>query len=439
MTSRPARARTPRDPVRAASFAVFAVFFLSGFNFASWASRLPAVRDGLGLDAARMGLLLLMASAGSLVALPLAGTFIERFGARRTVVGSAALNVGGLTLAAVGVALENVVLAGVGLVVYGVGTGVWDAAMNVEGAVVEQRLGRTVMPRYHAGFSLGTVAAAGIAAVAAGVHVPVVVHLPVALALSMVAVVVAVRAFLTDAGVVVHGDVPDERAAAPGGARRALAAWLEPRTLLIGLVVLAAALTEGAANDWVSLAVVDGFDTAHALGAVALGVFLASMTGMRWFGTSLLDRWGRVRVLRLCAGLALVGLALFGLAPTMWLALVGIVVWGAGAALGFPVGMSAAADDPLRAAARVSVVSTIGYSAFLAGPPLLGLLAEHVGYRHALLVILVPVALGILVSAAAAPLASATSSGTDTMADPALAVPPEAHAHGRADVPDERP
>lgn len=439
------RARTPRDPVRAASFAVFAVFFLSGFNFASWASRLPAVRDGLGLDATRMGLLLLMASAGSLVALPLAGTFIERFGARRTVVGSAALNAGGLTLAAVGVALENVVLAGVGLVVYGVGTGVWDAAMNVEGAVVEQRLGRTVMPRYHAGFSLGTVAAAGIAAVAAGVHVPVVVHLPVALGLSMVAVLVAVRAFLaatdaaTDAGSGAHGDAAHERAAAPSGARRALAAWLEPRTLLIGLVVLAAALTEGAANDWVSLAVVDGFDTAHALGAVALGVFLASMTGMRWFGTALLDRWGRVRVLRLCAGLALVGLALFGLAPAMWLALVGIVVWGAGAALGFPVGMSAAADDPLRAAARVSVVSTIGYSAFLAGPPLLGLLAEHVGYRHALLVILVPVALGILVSGAAAPLASATSSGTDTMADPALAVPPETLARERADAPDERP
>ena len=90
---------------------------------------------------------------------------------------------------------------------------------------------------------------------------------------------------------------------------------------------------------------------------------------MRWFGTTLLDRYGRVAVLRLCAGLSLVGLLIFGLAGPLWLAVVGIVAWGAGAALGFPVGMSAAADDPLRAAARVSVVSTIGYSAFLAGPP----------------------------------------------------------------------
>ena len=419
------RPATLRDPVRAASFAVFATFFLSGFNFASWASRLPAVRDGLELSAGRVGLLLLVGSVGSLVALPLSGTIIERIGARRTVVASACLNAGGLSLAAVGVAAGSVPLAGLGLVVYGVGTGVWDAAMNVEGAVVEQRLGRTVMPRYHAGFSLGTVAAAGVAAVAAWLHVPVVVHLPVVLAVSTVAVLVSVRAYLVETAPAQahHAEATASATGSTGRARRALAAWLEPRTLLIGLVVLAAALTEGAANDWVSLAVVDGFETAHAVGAVALAVFLGSMTTMRWFGTALLDRYGRVFVLRLCALLALVGLALFGLAPTMWLAIVGVVAWGAGAALGFPVGMSAAADDPLRAAARVSVVSTIGYSAFLAGPPLLGLLAQHVGYRHALLVILVPVALGVFVAGAAAPLTRNVPEPADATAGPADEVP----------------
>lgn len=182
-------------------------------------------------------------------------------------------------------------------------------------------------------------------------------------------------------------------------------AWLEPRTLLIGLVVLAAALTEGAGNDWLSLAVVDGFDRTDEIGALSFGIFVAAMTLMRFLGTGLLDRFGRVAVLRLCAGLALVGLLVFGLVPAsmLWLALVGAVLWGMGAALGFPVGMSAASDDPLRAAARVSVVSTIGYTAFLAGPPLLGLLAEHVGYRHALLAIAVPIVIGLLVVNAAAP------------------------------------
>jgi MFS family permease len=387
--------------VEKASIAVFVVFFLNGFNFASWAARLPAIRDGLGFDPAQMGLLLLVGAVGSLVALPLSGMVIERLGARRTVLAFAILNGSGLVVASIGVALGEVAVVALGLVLFGVGTGVWDASMNVEGAVVEQHLGRTIMPRYHAGFSFGTVAAAGIAAVAAWLHVPVIVHIPIAVVLSVVGVAFAVRAFLPAA------DEPDLRHPADRpekGARGALAAWLEPRTLLIGLVVLAAALTEGSANDWVSLAVVDGFDVPHALGALTFAIFVTAMTGMRWFGTTLLDRYGRVAILRLCAALSIVGLVTFALAGHLWLAVVGIVAWGAGAALGFPVGMSAAADDPIRAAARVSVVSTIGYSAFLAGPPLIGLLAQHVGYRHALLVIVVPVVLGLLVVNAAAPL-----------------------------------
>lgn len=399
--------------VRTASTAVFVVFFLNGFNFASWASRMPAIRDGLGFSPQKMGLLLLVASVGSLLALPLSGMVVERLGARRTVLSFAVLNASGLVVASLGVAVGQVAVVALGMVLFGVGTGVWDAAMNLEGAAVEQKLGRTVMPRYHAGFSFGTMAAAGIAAVVAALHVPVAVHLPVAVALSTAGVVLAVRAFLPagaerDASASPSADGVDTTAdpstAAPRGARGALAAWRESRTLLIGLVVLAAALTEGAANDWVSLAVVDGFDVSHALGAVGFGVFVTAMTAMRLFGTALLDRFGRVVVLRITAALALVGLLLFCLVGPLWLALVGVVFWGAGAALGFPVGMSAAADDPLRAAARVSVVSTIGYSAFLAGPPLLGLLADAVGYRNALLAIAVPIVLGLLVTNAAAPL-----------------------------------
>ncbi|TQL03337.1 MFS transporter [Cellulomonas sp. SLBN-39] len=398
----------PTREVRLASVAVFTVFALAGLNFASWAARLPAVRDGLGLTPEQMGVLLLVGAFGSLAALPLSGLVVERLGAARTVLVFALLNAAGLATASAGVAAGQVVVVGLGLVLAGVGTGVWDAAMNLEGAVVEQRLGRTVMPRYHAGFSFGTMAAAGLAALAAWLRVPVWWHVPGVLLLSSVVVVLAVRVFLAGPGEEAHGATdPHGDAHGHGGARGAARAWVEPRTLLIGLVVLAAALTEGAANDWLGLAVVDEFDVDDAVGAVAFGLFVTAMTGMRILGTRLLDRFGRVAVLRLCAGLAAVGLLVFGTAGSLWLAMLGVVAWGLGAALGFPVGMSAAADDPLRAAPRVAVVSTIGYSAFLAGPPLLGLLAEHVGYRDALLAILVPVVLGLLVTSAAAPLRAA--------------------------------
>ena len=421
---------TPTGDARTASVAVFITFFLSGFNFSGWAARLPAVRDALGFSPNKMGVLLLLAAIGSLLALPMSGVVVQWLGARRTVQVSAGLNTAGLVLASVGVALGSVWLTGIGLSIYGIGTGVWDAAMNLEGAAAEQLLGRSMMPRYHAGFSFGTVTGAGLGAAAAALDVPVIAHLGIALTVSLAVVLFATRHFLPEG---THDAHPDD-ARGVRGAAKAFNAWGESRTLLIGLVVLAAALTEGSANDWVSLAVVDGFGTSNAVGAVAFAVFVTAMTGMRLLGTGLLDRWGRVLVLRLCAALSLVGLLVFALAPTLWLATVGVVAWGMGAALGFPVGMSAAADDPRRAPARIAVVSTIGYSAFLAGPPLLGMLAEQVGYRHALLAILAPVVIGLFVMHAARPLPGTALAGVVPL-DPAAA-PGLAAAADRTGQPD---
>lgn len=397
--------------VRSAKIAVFAVFGLNGFNFANWAARIPALRDDLSLTAAQVGLLLLVGSLGSILALPLVGLVVQRLGAGRTVAVFGVANTVGLLVAAAGIVTGHLFVVGFGLMVFGVGTGTWDAAMNIEGAAVEQRLGKAIMPRFHAAFSFGTMAGAGVGAAAAHAHLSVFSHLAVALTLSLAGVLWAVTAFLPAGNKtgISAGNTTSPAAIVPdvSRARHAFGAWLEPRTLMIGLVVLAAALTEGSANDWVGLAVVDGFDQTHAVGALVFGLFVTAMTTMRLLGTRLLDRCGRVAVLRLCAVLSIVGLLLFGLAPTLPLALVGVVLWGVGAALGFPVGMSAASDDPVRAAARVSVVSTIGYTAFLAGPPLLGLLAAQIGYRHALLAIIAPVVVGLLVLHAAAPLPTA--------------------------------
>ena len=163
-------------------------------------------------------------------------------------------------------------------------------------------------------------------------------------------------------------------------------AWREPRTLLIGVVVLVAAMTEGTANDWVSVALVEGYDLPQWAGILGFATFLSAMTIGRLLGTSALDRYGRVPVLRVLFVMAAIGslLVVFG-GPV--LAFVGAAIWGVGASLGFPVGMSAASDDPRRAAVRVSVVSTIGYLAFLAGPPFLGFLGNHVGVLHSLLLV----------------------------------------------------
>jgi predicted MFS family arabinose efflux permease len=378
--------RPPDLRVRAAARATAVAFIGAGFAFASWASRIPQVRDGLGLSAAELGLVLLAIAAGSVVALPLAGQLVHRWTSRRTVAVMAAL----LALALAGTAagyVVGVVPLVVGLFVLGFANGAWDVAMNVQAATVERELGRAVMSRFHAGYSVGTVGGALVGAVMVATGVPVTAHLlGVAVVVGLV-VPWAVQRFLPDEP---ETAVPDA-----GPKPRAWAAWGELRTVLIGVCVLAFAFAEGTANDWIGVALIDGYRTPPAVGTLGFAVFLAAMTTARWFGPQLLDRYGRVPVVRGLAAVNLAGLLLFvfgGLTP---IAFVGALLWGIGVSLGFPVGMSAAADDPRRAPARVSVVASIGYCAFLGGPPLIGFLGQHVTVLRALIAVAVLLAVAV--------------------------------------------
>ncbi|POH59431.1 MFS transporter [Arthrobacter glacialis] len=392
-----------QQAVRSAAIATFAVFAINGFVFASWAARIPAVTRILDLTAGEMGMLLLTIAAGSVVALPLAGAVVARIGTASTVrTGGFTAAFGGL-IVAFALAQGSVTFTAVGLVFFGVGIGLWDVAQNIEGADVERHLGRTVMPQFHAGFSGGALIGALVGAGLSAINVSMSLHLAAIVVLVSTAMVLVPRWFLPEskagASMVATGGGPAETA--PKGR----SAWTEKRTLLVGLVVLGAALTEGAANDWIAKATVDGLGATEAGGAIMFAVFVASMTLFRFFGGRFVDSYGRVPVLYFSLGTALAGLVIFVLAPNMLVAGLGAVFWGAGAAMGFPMGMSAAADDPARAAARVSVVSTIGYVAFLAGPPLLGFLGDHVTIRWALLAIGIAIVASILTVPAARPLA----------------------------------
>jgi predicted MFS family arabinose efflux permease len=389
--------------VRAATRATYLVFAVSGFGFASWASRIPQVKTRLGLDPSALGLLLLAIALGSVVALPLSGTVVARWGSRRTVEAMASLSTVALLVVAFGY-LGGVAPVAVGLFFFGVSAGIWDVAMNVQGAAVERRLGRSIMSRFHAAWSLGTVAGALIGAIAVALRVPVTAHLAVAAVLEGPAVWVVARAFVSDVPAV--ADVATGEPGVAGGPTprgSALTAWREPRTLLIGLFVLAFAFAEGTGNDWISVAVIENYRAPATLGTLAFAVFLAAMTAGRWWGTALLDRYGRVPVTRSLAALAVAGLVLFILGPALPAAFLGALLWGGGTSLGFPTGMSAAADDPILAARRVSVVASIGYCAFLGGPPLIGFLGDHVTVRHALLVVVVLLAIATVIATALRP------------------------------------
>lgn len=395
VTSAAPRAR-PSTELRRWRNAVFTIFALTGFVFATWAGRVPAVRDLLHASTQQMGFLIVGISIGSVGGLIASSHIIARLGATRTIlwvysVVCVAMIALGLVVA-VAPAFVPIFLAllGVGL------ASIVDVAMNLSGAANERAIGRTLMPLFHASFSLGTVLGAGLGSLAERLLVPVPVHFIAVGIASLVTTVVLVR-FLQPA----EEPVPVGEEAAHGTWRDRLSVWRDPRVLLIGLIVLGMAFAEGSANDWLSLAMVDGHGLDNAGGAAVLGVFLAAMTAGRIGGVFVLDRYGRVPVLRGAAALAVVGLLLVILVPVDGVAVLGAVLWGVGASLGFPVGMSAAADDPRTATATVSAVATIGYLAFLVGPPLIGFLGQQLGLLHALFAVLALIVIGGLASGAA--------------------------------------
>ena len=398
--------------------AVFAIFVLPGIAISTWVSRLPAARDILDVSPAQVGFLLFGIAAGSILGLLASSHIVARFGARSTVAVGMITNAVGLAVAGIGVTVvSNFALTFAGLLIFGAAAGCTDVAMNVSGAANERALGRAIMPVFHAFFSFGTMLGAGLGALSEAVGVPIVVHFAVVAAV-MVIGALAARPFLQDEHIIGDDGQPvaaDDHSKTWQGR---LSIWKDPRTILIGVLVLAAAFAEGSANDWLAIAMVDGHGVSNATGALVFGIFVTAMTVGRLTGVFLLDRFGRVPVLRGSFLLASIGLLIVIVVPNPYVAMAGAVLWGLGAALGFPVGMSAAADDPRTAAARVSAVATIGYFAFLVGPPVIGLIGEHTGVLLALLVVLVLTAVGAIVAGGAREPKGAVAASVDTLDGP---------------------
>lgn len=374
----------PRTAERA-RWLLVSIYLLFGVMTSSWLARLPTVRDLLHLSTAQLGTFLLVGSLGALGAVTVSGVVVQRLGNRTTLLAASGLLVVGYTLMGVGPAVRSGLLLAAGILLNGVAVALANVTFNVESARIERAMGRTVIPTFHAAFSLGAMAGSGLGALASRTGVPLAVQMP-----AVVAVAVACRLAALPGALLPRTDdevVVPAAAVEPHAAVRARDPWRERRTLLIGVVVLAASLSEGSANTWLSLAVVDGFGAPEASGGLVLGVFVGAMTAVRVLGTRLIDRFGRVAVLRVSGLASLAGLLTFGLAPSLPAAAGGVAVWGFGAALAVPIGIAAASDDPRRAAGRVATVSVFSSVASLAAPPLLGLAAESMGARHALLLV----------------------------------------------------
>ncbi|BAH52721.1 MFS transporter [Rhodococcus opacus] len=375
--------------------ATFVIFVGTGITYASWVTRTPAIRSSLGVGTGDMGLIILGLSIGSMAGLLLAGPVVARVGARHVITAAATVASLGLLTVGLGSGFAIAALVGLGLAFTGAGFGMCEVALNVEGAAIEKRMGRSFLPSLHGAFSLGTLAGAGLGAIAELLDVPVPVHLGV------LAVVVLVASGSVVALLPPASGREVTRTRRRTSASRNATVWRETRIVLLGLIALGMAFAEGSANDWLPLGIVDGYGVTSSTGAVFYVVFVAAMTSGRLLGGRVVDRYGRAVTVRWSAVLAVAGILTVILAGDLVLAALGCALWGVGVALGFPLALSAAAESNADAARRVSAVSTLGYMAFLVGPPLLGLLGEQFGLLQAFYVVLAGAVLAGLVAGAA--------------------------------------
>ena len=367
--------------VRRAAWATRLVFAANGGLFATWVSRLPAVRDDLGADERGLGFALLFTAVGSLLAMPLSGRLVSAVGARKVL--TACIVVGALAYPCLALAPDLVVLGAV-LFVVGACVGVWDVAMNVSGHVVEREAGRDLMPGFHAAWSIGAVIGAGLGALAAKVGLDPVIHFTVVCTAVSLVALLAVRAMPDGTEEPTAAETADGEHHVPV---RTGPLITDPRLIGLGVMTFCAAWAEGSANDWLALMLADDRGASEALAAAGFAVFATAMTVGRLAGTATVSRLGRVRTLRVGAIVAAVGVVLLLTVPVLGVAYVGALLWGLGISVGFPLAMTAAGETPGRGPSAIATVATIAYSGFLVGPPLIGTLAHDVGLDHALWVV----------------------------------------------------
>ncbi len=374
---------TERSTLTRWRWTITAAFGLGGITVSAWGPRLPAIKASLGIDTATIGLLLAGVTVGAILGLLASTPLLHWLGSRRSVAGALLVIAGAMTVMGLGLIVSSVPLIAVAFVIIGLGIGTLDVLINVEGSAVERAAGRTLMPMMHAAWSVGVAVGSGIGAACAALSITPAAQF-IAEAVLVAAATIGIAAGIPHGNRAPDGQPPRDRTAR---LRHWLRGWLDWRLLLIGVVMLGVELGEGSANNWLTLAARNNLGQTAAVAAVFFTAFAAGEALTRIFGGPIVDRLGRVRTIRVTTALGIVGVVLFIEGGSLWAALVGVLLWAVGVSMGFPLGMSAAAESGPDPAARVSVVASIGYFANLAGPPVIGVLAESVGLLNALWII----------------------------------------------------
>jgi fucose permease len=360
---------------------IIAAFALGGITVSTWGPRLPAIRSELRVGTGTIGLVLACATVGSIIGLLCARAVLNRLGGRNGILAALLVVAAALTLMAGGIGLRSVPVLAAGFIIVGFGLSTLDVGINVQGAAVEREAGRTLLPLMHASWSAGVAVGSAIGALCAVTGItPAIQLLGLSVFVSIAGVILSRSIRLTEPTLTAS----EPRKSWSARIRHWLHGWTNRRLLVIGIVLLGVEFGEGSANSWLSLSVKQSHGQSGAVAALSLTLFAICEMATRSVSGPLVDRFGRVAAMRFTTLLGVAGVALFILGTPVWIFTAGVVLWAIGVSMGFPLGMSSAAESGDDPAGQVSVAASIGYLAGLAGPPLVGYLAQSVGLLAAL-------------------------------------------------------
>lgn len=363
---------TDRDARKTFSlrFLILVIFALQPLAFGAWLPRIPDVRNALGISPSVLALCLLGLPVGTLLALPFAGRFVARVGAKPVMFWGFGVFLCLMPLPGLAASPGQLFL---GLFAIGLVMPTLELAMNISADRIERTTGKLTMNTAHGCWSLGIMAGSLIGSGLAAAD------LAPALAIGLVGLIVLPIALVT------VGLLPklDGQEQVPRAGKKRSAGWLPARDVLaIGAFVLGVSMTEGAVADWSALILRDVFHAGSGMAGLGYAVFAGFITLGRLLGDRAKGLFGPVRLARVCGVAALAGLAVVLLAPDAIVACLGFAVLGLGVSVGFPLAVSAAADLPGRAPeTSVATVTFLALMGFLVGPVVIGTIADltHIG------------------------------------------------------------
>lgn len=345
--------------------AITLFYFGQGLAFASWASRIPHIKQQLQISDAQLGTVLLMLPIGQLLTMPLSGKLVSKFGSHNLL--PITVFFYSLNLLAIAFA-SSVIQLGALLFLFGVIGNMCNISVNTQGVLGENIYRKPIMASFHGAWSLAGFTGALIGLLSINLKLDTVQHFLIVFGLLIINLF-ANRAFLAP---------PSEQTIT----KKSFSFKPDPMLISLGIVGFCSMATEGAMFDWSGVYFQDIVHAPTELVTLGYASFMIMMAIGRFIGDYILQRIGRQRTLQISGVLMFLGMTLSVVFPTIYASTIGFMLVGIGVACNIPTVYSLAGRHPsIPSGMAIAMVSTISYLGFLLGPPLIGYIAEIFSLR----------------------------------------------------------